>query len=129
MDHIANMLVSITNASKAHKDHTIVMHNNLCEKIIGILVQQGYCSSFEVIGDIKKTIKINLKYTNDGKGVIRSLKRVSKQSLRSYSKSAEIKDVKNGLGLLIVTTNKGIMTGREAKAKNLGGEVLVKVDD
>lgn len=129
MDHIANMLVSITNASKVYKKDTVVMHTSLCEKIVDILVAQGYCDSYEITGDAKKKIKINLRYTNDGSSAIKNMRRVSKQSLRRYNSASDIRDVRNGMGLLIVTTNKGVMTGRQARQKNLGGEVLVAVDE
>lgn len=131
MDHIANMLVSIKNASNVYKSDTKVPHNSLCEKIVEILVKHGYCDSYEVldIGNNKKQIKINLKYTIDGKSCIKTLRKVSKQSLRCYKKTSEIKDIKNGMGLLIVSTNKGLVTGREAKRLNVGGEVLVVVDE
>lgn len=128
MDHIANMLVGITNAAMVKHKTVEVLHNKVCEDIIKILVEKGYCKSFEVQGDVKKTIKIELKYT-EGKSAIKNLRRVSKSSLRKYSSSADIWDVKNGLGLLIISTSKGIMTGRQAKRANLGGEVLVAVDE
>ena len=129
MDHIANMLVSITNATVINKDNVIVSHNNVCEAIVKILVENGYCSSFNVIGDVKRSIDIKLKYTSTGSSALKTLRRISKSSLRKYSKSQEIYDVKNGLGIVIISTNEGIMTGRQAKRKNLGGEILVTVDE
>jgi len=129
MDHIANMLVSITNAASVSKKSVIVRHNNTCEAIAKILVDEGYCSAFAVEGDVKKSLVIDLKYTNDGSPVIRNMRRISKSSLRQYKKSEELYDVRNGMGLLIVSTSKGILTGRQAKNANLGGELLVAIDE
>lgn len=129
MDHISNMLTSILNASAVNKGSVVVKHNFVCAEIARILMENGYCSDFTVEGDVKKTIKITLKYDENGRGVIRTLNRVSKSSLRKYVTACEIPDVKNGLGLLIISTNLGIMTGRMARRSNVGGEILVAVDE
>lgn len=129
MDHIANMLVSILNAAKVSKDKVVIRHSKTCEAIVKILVEEGYCAAYTVNGDIKKFIVIDLKYTIDGSAVIRNMRRISKPSLRQYKTSENLNDVRNGMGLLIVSTNKGIMSGRKAKNANLGGEVLVAIDE
>jgi small subunit ribosomal protein S8 len=124
MDYIADMLVRIKNADAVHASEVELLHNKTCEAILRILVEQGYVKDFTVEGDLKKKIRVNLK-----SGVIQNMRRVSKSSLRVYKKSSEIKDIRNGLGLLILSTNQGLMTGREAKSKNLGGEVLIVIDE
>lgn len=129
MDHISNMLTSILNASAVNKDNVTITHNKVCEEIVKILMNNGYCADYTVEGEVKKTITIQLKYEDNGRAVIRSLRRISKSSLRRYTAADSIPDVKNGLGLLIVSTNQGIMTGRQARKANLGGEVLVAVDE
>jgi small subunit ribosomal protein S8 len=129
MDHLANMLVSVTNAAKVYKTDVVVRHNSVCEEVAKILVSEGYVANYIVEGETQKSIRITLKYETNGNGVIRNMRRVSKSSLRQYSKSSSIPDVKNGLGLLIISTNKGIMTGRQARSQNLGGEVLMVVDE
>jgi small subunit ribosomal protein S8 len=104
-----------------------VPYSKLKHELVNVLVTEGYiksCSKDEVDG--KPSLKVVLKYHNSSP-VIKSLKRISKPSLRKYSASSELKSVKNGLGSYIVSTNQGLMTDVDAKSKNVGGEILCEV--
>ena len=127
-DPIADMLTRIRNANKAgHKDVTIPA-SNIKKAIANILLEEGYVNKVEFKDDNKQgLIKITLKYMEDGKGVIAGLKRISKPGLRIYSSNEDIPKVLNGLGVAIISTSKGVMTDREARKNNVGGEVLCYV--
>lgn len=127
-DPIADMLTRIRNAITAKHEEVNVPASKTKVAIADILVQEGYVASYEVEkGEIEDNIKIALKYGKKGEKVIVGLKRISKPGLRVYAKSNEIPKVLNGLGIAIVSTNKGIMTDRSARTQNLGGEVLAYV--
>ena len=127
-DTIADMLTRIRNANSA-KHHTVdVPASNMKKQIAQILVDEGYIKSFRVIDDDKQgVIRITLKYTENKSQVITGLRRVSKPGLRIYSNSKDMPKVMKGLGIAIVSTSKGIMTDREARKNNVGGEVLAFV--
>ena len=127
-DPIADMLTRIRNANKAgHKDVTIPA-SNIKKAIANILLEEGYVNKVEFKDDNKQgLIKITLKYMEDGKGVIAGLKRISKPGLRIYSSNEDIPKVLNGLGVAIISTSKGVMTDREGRKNNVGGEVLCYV--
>ena len=106
------------------KKEVSIPASNLKTAIASVMQQEGFIESFSVEGDkAAKTLTIKLKYYQD-KPVIETLQRISKPSLRVYAASTEMPSVKNGLGIVIVSTPKGVMTGQAASAQNVGGEVL-----
>ena len=127
-DTIADMLTRIRNANSAKHPTVDVPASNMKKQIAQILVDEGYIKSFRVIDDDKQgVIRITLKYTENKSQVITGLRRVSKPGLRIYSNSKDMPKVMKGLGIAIVSTSKGIMTDREARKNNVGGEVLAIV--
>ncbi len=126
-DPIADMLTRIRNAQMVEKKEVNVPVSNLKSAIASVMQQEGYIESFSVDGiAANKTLSIKLKYY-DSKPVIEKLKRISKPSLRVYVGSSQMPSVMNGLGIVIVSTPKGVMTGQAAHAQNIGGEVLCSV--
>lgn len=125
-DPIADFLTRIRNAQMAGHRIVEVPASNLKKRITEILYKQGYILKYKFEDDNKQgIIKIALKYDADTKQpAIQSLERVSRPGLRQYAKPSEIRRVKNGLGIAILSTSKGVMTDKEAKAQNVGGEVL-----
>jgi small subunit ribosomal protein S8 len=124
IDPISDMLTRIRNASRALLPTVAMPHSRIKESIAHILKQEGYVADVAVDGKAaKKTIKIKLKYEGK-KNVIEGLKRVSTPGLRRYVGSTEIPRVLGGLGVAVVSTSEGLMTGTQAKKKNLGGELL-----
>ena len=127
-DTIADMLTRIRNANSAKHPTVDVPASNMKKQIAQILVDEGYIKSFRVIDDDKQgVIRITLKYTENKSQVITGLRRVSKPGLRIYSNSKDMPKVMKGLGIAIVSTSKGIMTDREARKNNVGGEVIAYV--
>ena len=127
-DTIADMLTRIRNANSAKHPTVDVPSSNMKKQIAQILVDEGYIKNFKVIDDDKQgVIRITLKYTENKSQVITGLRRVSKPGLRIYSNSKDMPKVMKGLGIAIVSTSKGIMTDREARKNNVGGEVLAFV--
>jgi small subunit ribosomal protein S8 len=126
-DVIADMLTRIRNASNATHATVDVPASNMKKAIADILVREGYLKAYEVIDDGKQgTIRITLKYNGKQK-VIQGIRRVSKPGLRVYSNCDDMPSVMNGLGIAIVSTSKGIITDKEARKANVGGEVLAFV--
>jgi len=126
-DPVADMLTRIRNAHMVDKKEVNIPASNLKSAIASVMQQEGYIESFSVDGEAaSKTLIIKLKYYDD-KPVIDSLERISKPSLRVYVKSTEMPSIMNGLGIVIVSTPKGVMTGQNAAAQNIGGEVLCSV--
>ncbi len=127
-DPIADMLTRIRNAITAKHSDVEIPASKTKKAILDILVAEGYIASYEEIEqDLQNTLKVTLKYGDKGERVITGLKRISKPGLRVYAKSEELPKVLNGLGIAIVSTSKGIMTDKEARGQNLGGEVLAFV--
>ena len=127
-DTIADMLTRIRNANSAKHPTVDVPASNMKKQIAQILVDEGYIKNFKVIDDDKQgVIRITSKYTENKSQVITGLRRVSKPGLRIYSNSKDMPKVMKGLGIAIVSTSKGIMTDREARKNNVGGEVLAFV--
>jgi len=122
-DPIADMLTRIRNAGRALRPVVELPHSRLKESVAKILKSEGYVSEVAVDGKPMKKITIRLKY-NGKKNVIEGLKRVSKPGLRRYVGATEIPRVLGGLGIAVVSTSEGVMTGTQAKKKNLGGELL-----
>ena len=125
-DVIADMLTRIRNAISARHDTVEIPASNTKKAIADILLKEGYVAGVEIIEGVQGTIKITLKYDGANK-VITGLKRVSKPGLRIYVGTDEIPQVLGGLGIAILSTSKGIMTGKEAKKAHQGGEVLAYV--
>jgi len=124
-DTIADLLTRIRNAAAAKHDTVEVPASNIKKAICQILVDEGYVRSFTVTEDGKQgMIKIVLKYAEGKTSVIKGLRRVSKPGLRIYSNAEELPKVMKGLGIAIISTSKGLMTDREARRMNIGGEVL-----
>ena len=121
------MLTRIRNALTAKHESVEVPASKMKKAIADILLNEGYISNVEMKEDgVQGSILVTLKYSKEG-NVISGLKRISKPGLRVYAKSNEIPKVLNGLGIAILSTSKGIMTDKEARANNLGGEVLAFV--
>jgi small subunit ribosomal protein S8 len=128
-DPIADFLTRVRNAQMANHRIVEIPASNLKKRITEILYEKGYILKYKFEDDNKQgVIKIALKYDAATKvPAIRSLERVSRPGLRTYSKPADFARVKNGLGIAIISTSKGVMTDKEARAQNVGGEVLCHV--
>ena len=127
-DSIADMLTRIRNAQTARHESVTIETSIMKKSIAQILLDEGYISSFEEVDNGKnKDIVITLKYVNKNQKVITGLKRISKPGRRIYASCEELPKVLNGLGIVIVSTSKGVMTDREARKLGIGGEVLAYV--
>ena len=128
-DPIADMLTRIRNANTAKHDTVDVPSSKMKLAIANILVDEGYIAKYELVDEgAFQTIRITLKYGADkNEKVISGLKRISKPGLRVYAGAEELPKVLGGLGIAIVSTNKGVMTDKEARKQNVGGEVLAYV--
>ena len=125
-DPISDMLTRIRNAQRAHKVAVAMPSSKLKCAIAKVLKEEGYIEDFAVSADAKPVLEIQLKYYA-GRPVIEQIKRVSRPGLRVYKGSDEIPTVMNGLGVAIVSTSKGVMTDRKARAAGIGGELLCMV--
>lgn len=126
-DVIADMLTRIRNASNAKHETVDVPASNMKKSIADILVNEGYIKGYNIVEDGKQgIIRITLKYNGKEK-VIKGLRRVSKPGLRIYASAEDMPRVMNGLGVAIVSTSKGLMTDKQARKSNIGGEVLAFV--
>ncbi len=124
-DSIADLLTRIRNASSAKHETVDIPASNMKKAIMQILVDEGYVKSFTVIEDGKQDmIRATLKYGEGKTPVITGLRRVSKPGLRIYSSVEDMPKVLKGLGIAIVSTSKGVMTDRQARKENVGGEIL-----
>jgi small subunit ribosomal protein S8 len=127
-DVIADMLTRIRNANDAKHATVDVPASNMKKAIADILLTEGYIKSYQVIEDGKQgVIRITLKYGQGKSKIIKGLRRVSKPGLRIYASCEDMPRVMNGLGIAIISTSKGIMTDKAARANNVGGEVLAFV--
>lgn len=127
-DPIADLLTRIRNASSAKHDSVEIPASNMKKAICQILLDEGYIKDFSVVEDGKQgVITVTLKYLEGKKPVITGLRRVSKPGLRRYSNVEDMPKVIKGLGIAIVSTSKGVMTDRQARKENVGGEVLAFV--
>lgn len=122
-DPISDMLTRIRNAGLALLPTTELPHSKMKESIAGILKREGYITDYAVEGKPGKSIKIKLKYQGK-RPVIEGLRRVSSPGLRRYVAATEIPRVRGGLGVAVVSTSEGLMTGTQARKKNIGGELL-----
>ena len=127
-DVIADMLTRIRNANDAKHDTVDVPASNMKKAIADILLNEGYIKSYQIVEDGKQgIIRITLKYAQGKQKVIHGLRRVSKPGLRIYTNCEDMPRVMNGLGVAIISTSKGIMTDKDARRQNVGGEVLAFV--
>ena len=126
-DTIADMLTRIRNANQMRYEEVTVPASNIKKEIARILKEEGFIKDYKIVSDdAQGTIVLTLKYNKKDR-VITGLKRISKPGLRVYAKNDEIPKVLNGLGIAIITTSKGIMTDKEARKENIGGEVLAYI--
>ena len=125
-DPIADLFSRINNAQARGKASVVVPSSNKKINLLSLLKDKGYIASYNVSENSKPQIEIKLKYF-EGAPVIKELKRISKPGLRQYSNKAEIPEINGGLGIAVVSTNKGLMTDQEAKEAGLGGELICSV--
>jgi len=127
-DIIADSLTRIRNAAQRKLDTTTLLHSKTIEAIVSILVEKGYLEGYSVSEEgAKKSIKVVLKYDDNGFTVINELKKISKPGRRIYKSKDEIKRFKNGYGTLIVSTSQGVLPNDEAFKRGAGGEVLCSI--
>lgn len=127
-DSIADMLTRIRNASSAKHETVDIPASNMKKAIAKILLEEGYIKNYQVIDDDKQgNIRISLKYSAGKKQIITGIRRVSKPGLRIYASKENMPRVLKGLGIAIVSTSKGVMTDRQARKENVGGEVIAFV--
>jgi small subunit ribosomal protein S8 len=127
-DPIADLITRMRNGISARHDRVDVPASRLKAEICAVLQREGYIETFKVVEDDKQgVLQVTLRYQEDQKPVVHGIKRVSKPSLRVYVGSGEIQQVCSGLGISILSTSKGVMTGKQARASKVGGEVLCEV--
>ena len=127
-DPIADMLTRIRNAARINKEKVDIRASNICQGIADVLKKEGYIKEFDRIDDGKQGIlRIALKYDQQGQSVITEIKRMSKLGRRVYSSVEGLPRVLSGMGITIVSTSKGIMSDRECRQANVGGEILCMV--
>lgn len=127
-DPIADMLTRIRNANVVKHETVDVPASNMKKELARILLEEGFIRGYDVIEDGKQgIIRIQLKYGQTGERVISGLKRISKPGMRVYADKHEVPRVLNGLGISIISTSKGILTDKQARKENVGGEVLAFV--
>ncbi len=125
-DPLADMLTHIRNAQMAQHETVVLNASTIKKAVADVLKEEGYIKDVVVDGDIKKKIKISLKYYM-GQPVIQEIKRISRPGLRTYSPANELPTINNGLGIAIVSTSNGVMTDRSARLAKIGGEILCTV--
>ena len=127
-DSLSDMLARIKNAHKANKSFTTCFCSKLNSNVLSVLKEEGYIRNFKKlkVRESINNIKIELKYYN-GTPVIKKIKRISKPGIRVYSKIKELNKPYGGLGISIISTPKGVMSDQQARAKNVGGEILCEV--
>ncbi|MBN2028184.1 MAG: 30S ribosomal protein S8 [Actinobacteria bacterium] len=127
-DPIADMLTRIRNANTAHHEVVEMPFSKIKSAIAEILAKEGYIESYEVVkGESYDALKLTLRYGPNREQLINGIKRISKPGLRVYSKKTDVPRVLGGLGIAIISTSKGVITDREARELNVGGEVLAYV--
>ena len=127
-DPIADLLTRIRNANQMRYNEVVIPSSNMKLEIVKILEREGFIASYKIEkSEVQDNIIVTLKYGKNKERVISGLKRISKPGLRVYAKAEEVPTVLNGLGISIVSTSKGVMTGKEARKQNLGGEVLAYI--
>lgn len=126
-DPISDFLCRVRNAALARHADLLVPHSRLKESLAQVLKREGYLADVSVEGTTKKSIRVRLKYTAARKSVIEGLRRLSTPGRRVYAGCSEIPRVRGGLGVIVLSTPAGIVTDREARKRNLGGELLCSV--
>jgi len=126
-DPIADLLVRIKNANAMRHETVEVPTSKTKTAILAVLKKEGFITDYAVSEGVKSVTTVTLKYTENNQRVIKGLKRISKPSLHVYAKSEDLPKVLNGLGIAIISTSQGIMTDKEARKLNIGGEVLAYV--
>ena len=127
-DPIADMLTRIRNANVVKHETVDVPASNMKKELARILLEEGFIRGYDVIEDGKQgIIRIQLKYGQEGERVITGLKKISKPGMRVYAANHEIPKVLNGLGISVISTSKGILTDKQARKENVGGEVICYV--
>lgn len=127
-DPIADLLTRIRNANQMRYNEVVVPSSKVKLEIIKILKDEGFIADYKLEkGQVQDNVILTLKYAKNKERVISGLKRISKPGLRVYAKCDEVPTVLNGLGIAIISTSKGIMTDKEARKQNLGGEVLAYI--
>lgn len=127
-DPIADMLTRIRNANVVKHETVDVPASNMKKELARILLEEGFVRGYDVIEDGKQgIIRIQLKYGQAGERVITGLKRISKPGMRVYAANHEVPRVLNGLGISVISTSKGILTDKQARKENVGGEVICYV--
>ncbi|MDD3842247.1 MAG: 30S ribosomal protein S8 [Candidatus Izemoplasmatales bacterium] len=127
-DPIADMLTRIRNANQMKHETVEMPASKLKSEILTLLKNEGYITDFKLVSDgVQGTIRVTLKYLHNKERAVRGLKKISKPGLRVYAKTDEIPRVLNGLGIAIVSTSQGLMTDREARKKQVGGEIIAYI--
>lgn len=125
-DPISDLLTRIRNAQMAGHDSVAIPNSKIKRSILKVLEDEGFINGFGATDEVKSQLQVQLKYHN-GAPVIEEIDRVSRPGLRIYKESAELPEVRGGLGVAIISTNKGVMTDKKARAAGIGGEVLCTV--
>lgn len=125
-DPLADMLTRIRNAQMAEHTSVVMPASKIKAAVAEVLKTEGYITDYKVEGDVKAQLTVVLKYF-EGKPVIEEIKRVSRPGLRNYRAASDLPKVNGGLGIAVVSTNKGMMTDRAARAQGIGGEVICTV--
>lgn len=126
-DPIADMLTRIRNGLQARHETVEIPASKEKTEIAKILKEEGFITNYEVAGEVKKTMTVTLKYGPNNEKVVSGIKRISTPGLRVYAKAEKLPRVLNGLGIAIISTSQGLMTDKDARAKNVGGEVIAYV--
>lgn len=128
-DQLADLLTRIRNAQRVSHLSVSVSASGVKERILNVLIDEGYIAGYEKAQDADKKpiLKINLRYTNAGAPAIREIKRLSKPGRRSYVRAEKIPVERNGLGTVIISTSKGVMSGKSAREQGVGGELICSI--
>ncbi len=128
-DTIADMLTRIRNASHARHKTVDVKNSRICEGIAKVLKEEGYIENYHVLDDGTRQglIRITIKYTIDGSSLIRQVDRVSRPGCRIYRSVKEFPRILNGMGISVLSTSRGVLSDRQARAQNIGGELLATI--
>lgn len=127
-DPVADLLTRIRNASREHHEKVEVPASRLKANVVRVLKEEGYIKNFRLQREEgRPTIKVYLKYTDDGRAVIQGIRRISRPGLRKYSSYEELPRPLSGAGIAIVSTSRGVMTGQRARTQKVGGEILAEV--
>ena len=127
-DLIADSLTRIRNASMRRLEHTTLYYAKIVVSILDVFMAKGFIESYKIIGNEgKQSIKVILRYDEDGRSVISEIKRISKPGRRVYKGRDELKRFKNGYGLIVVCTSKGVVSNEDAYKSNVGGEALCSI--